>query len=183
MKNNRRNPPEPLLRFFRWFCHPDFEEDIEGDLLETFEERVKSEGYKKASWLFFIDVLQLFKPAIISSMDGSSRLINHSIFGNYFKLSIRSLIRNKRYSIANISGLTIGLVGGIFMFLYVLSELNYDKHFANHNRIYRVALDVQRKTGELRSAITVAPLGQRLKEDIPEIAEFATFTSHSRMSF
>lgn len=183
MKSDRRNPPKLALRFFRWFCHPDFQEDIEGDLLETFEERVDSRGYKKASWSFLIDVLQLFRPAIVRSRQRTSGSHHSGLFSNYLKLSLRNLVRNKGYSIANISGLTIGLVGGIFILLYVLGEMSYDKHFTHHDDIYRVALDVQRQTGEIRTALTVAPLGQRLKEDIPEVTEFATFTNHRRMSF
>ena len=34
---SKNHPPKLLLAFFRWFCHPDFVEDIEGDLLERYE--------------------------------------------------------------------------------------------------------------------------------------------------
>ncbi|MEM6845174.1 MAG: permease prefix domain 2-containing transporter, partial [Bacteroidota bacterium] len=44
---NNPPPPEFLLRFFRWYCHPDYAEDIEGDLLERFERRLEKEGSKK----------------------------------------------------------------------------------------------------------------------------------------
>ena len=38
--NTPPQPPPWLLRFFRWFCHPDFVEDIEGDLLERYYDRL-----------------------------------------------------------------------------------------------------------------------------------------------
>ena len=46
-------PPKLALRFFRWFCHPDYVEDIEGDLLERFEDKVKRQGVKIAKAYFF----------------------------------------------------------------------------------------------------------------------------------
>jgi hypothetical protein len=34
-------PSKLLLRFLHWFCHPDLIEDVEGDLMELYEENVK----------------------------------------------------------------------------------------------------------------------------------------------
>jgi len=34
-----KSPPKIALRLFRWFCDPEFVEDIEGDLLERFEKK------------------------------------------------------------------------------------------------------------------------------------------------
>ncbi len=39
--NKSATPPKLLLRFFRWYCHRDYLEDIEGDLLERFENKVE----------------------------------------------------------------------------------------------------------------------------------------------
>jgi hypothetical protein len=68
MKKNssgKLRPPRLPLVFFRWFCHPHYREDIEGDLLERFTDRVTKIGVKKANWLFIKDVLSLFRPGII----------------------------------------------------------------------------------------------------------------------
>lgn len=77
--------------------------------------------------------------------------------------------------------MVIAFVAAIFIFLYVVNEFSYDRHFSNHKRLYRVALEILSDERELRSAITVAPLGRQLKEAIPEVVEFATFSSHSRV--
>lgn len=58
-------PPYWVLVFFRWFCNPEFREDIEGDLLERFHNRATKLGVRKAKWLFVKDVLLLFRPGII----------------------------------------------------------------------------------------------------------------------
>lgn len=49
---------------FRWFCHPDFLEEIEGDLLEQFHLDVAELGENKARRLFAANVLRLCRPEI-----------------------------------------------------------------------------------------------------------------------
>ena len=44
MKETKLYPPKWSLRFFRWYCHLDYQEDIEGDLMERFEGRLEEEG-------------------------------------------------------------------------------------------------------------------------------------------
>jgi putative ABC transport system permease protein len=39
--NKIPSPPKLPLRFFRWYCHPDYQEDIEGDLQERIKRKVK----------------------------------------------------------------------------------------------------------------------------------------------
>ncbi|MGD1893670.1 MAG: permease prefix domain 2-containing transporter [Cyclobacteriaceae bacterium] len=60
--SNPPTPPKLPLHFFRWFCHPDYQEDIEGDLLERFERRRVRHGLKNARWEFSKDVIRLFRP-------------------------------------------------------------------------------------------------------------------------
>lgn len=66
-------PPRKVLAFFRWFCHPEFREDIEGDLLERFHNRITEVSFRKAKWLFIKDVLLLFRPGIIRDLRGQTQ--------------------------------------------------------------------------------------------------------------
>jgi len=66
-------PPHLVLAFFRWFCHPEFREDIEGDLLERFHNRVTKLGVRKAKWLFIKDVLLLFRPGVIRELKSQTQ--------------------------------------------------------------------------------------------------------------
>lgn len=61
------NPPRIMLQVFRWFCHPDFQEEIEGDLLEQFQLNVEEYGLNQAKWHFVLDVLLLFRPEIMGN--------------------------------------------------------------------------------------------------------------------
>ncbi len=52
--------------------------------------------------------------------------------------AIRVLLKNKFYSLLNILGLAVGLGVSMIIFLYVQSDLSYDKMHSEHERIYRV---------------------------------------------
>ena len=46
---------------------------------------------------------------------------------NYFKVAMRNLWRYKGFSLINILGLTIGIVGCLVIGLFVYDEYQYDK--------------------------------------------------------
>ena len=52
---NRPHPPSGPLRFFRWYCHPDYQEDIEGDLRERFERNAIEKGIKAKTFKVIIN--------------------------------------------------------------------------------------------------------------------------------
>jgi len=54
------------------------------------------------------------------------------------KITIRRLIKDKAFSTINIVGLVIGISSFLILFLYVSNEKSFDKHFDDHERIYRV---------------------------------------------
>ena len=60
-------PPRLAIAFFRWFCHSDLREEIEGDMLERFHSQAERYGLQKAKWLFVKEVLLLFRPALIKN--------------------------------------------------------------------------------------------------------------------
>lgn len=68
MSQNENTPPKVVLSFFRWFCKEEFQEEIEGDLIERFHFDVESYGHKKAKWLLTKEVLKLFRPTIIGNI-------------------------------------------------------------------------------------------------------------------
>lgn len=73
MKTKNNQPPRMPLAFFRWYCHPDLREEIEGDLLERFHKHSNNYSERKARWLFIKEVLLLFRPGIIRGMLNQSQ--------------------------------------------------------------------------------------------------------------
>ena len=60
------------------------------------------------------------------------------MFKNYFKVAFRNLVRNKGFSIINISGLAIGMASAILILLWIQNEVSYDQFHTNKDRIYEV---------------------------------------------
>src|SRR5690606_9772303 len=112
-------PPNLFLHFFRWFCDPSVAEDIEGDLLEMFDRDVSSKGLFKARLKFSFNTIRLFRPGIIRKINGPSYHNPSPMLKNYFITSVRSLMRNKSFSMINIVGLAIGLATFTLISLYV----------------------------------------------------------------
>lgn len=57
---------------------------------------------------------------------------------NYFKIALRNLLKHKAYSFINILGLTIGITCCVMLGLYIKDELEYEKHFEEGDRVYRI---------------------------------------------
>ncbi|MEM6380093.1 MAG: ABC transporter permease, partial [Bacteroidota bacterium] len=131
------HPPKLALRIFSWFCNPIFHLDIEGDLIEHFETNLEEKGLKKAKWLMFLDVLLLFRPGIIRPLFTNHPFKHPTMYKHHLKISWRQLVKNKGYSLLNISGLAIGMAVVILISLWIWDELSYNKSHDNYDRIAR----------------------------------------------
>jgi len=65
------------------------------------------------------------------------------MFQNYIKLAWRNLKKQPFFTFLNIFGLTIGMAGGILICLFIYDELNFDKMYADADRIYRINSDIK----------------------------------------
>lgn len=86
---------------------------------------------------------------------------------NYFKITVRNLIKNKIFTSINIFGLAVGLATCLLIMLYIFDELSYDKHHQDADRIYRIAT----KTPLGSWAATSAPIAWGVKNDFPEVEQ------------
>jgi ABC-type antimicrobial peptide transport system permease subunit len=91
------------------------------------------------------------------------------MFKTYFKLAYRNIIKDKAYSIINISGLAIGLASSILILLWVQNELSYDKFHENAGQIYRINSDF----GDSKTAASSAGMPFGLKAEIPAVKNAA----------
>ncbi|HPI87097.1 MAG TPA: ABC transporter permease, partial [Bacteroidales bacterium] len=91
---------------------------------------------------------------------------------NFLISAFRNLLRNKFYAFLNILGLSVGLAAFIFILIYVLDEINYDKHNEKHARIYRIESDFNISNRHDRFAIVPVPMGPAFKLEFPEVEAF-----------
>jgi putative ABC transport system permease protein len=93
------------------------------------------------------------------------------MFKNYLKITLRNLYRHKLYALINIFGLTLGLGCCLILSLYILSELSYDRHYEDHERIYRIVNDYTFNGVSNEAAMSSASLGELLRMDNPDVIE------------
>ncbi len=88
---------------------------------------------------------------------------------NYFKTGFRLLIRQKTYALLNLVGLTLGITVFVFIYLYIQSELSYDKSWKNYKHLYRVTQQYAVESKGENIAITPFLLAEKLKDNFPEV--------------
>lgn len=78
-------------------------------------------------------------------------------------------MRNKVFSIINITGLAIGMAAAMLIFIWVQNELSYDKFYENESSLYKLYLRDSNDGNVYTSDITTGPMGKALKQDFPEV--------------
>src|SRR5690242_13216665 len=90
---------------------------------------------------------------------------------NYLKIAWRNLLRNKSFSIINISGLAIGMASTILILLWILHEVGYDRFHEKKDRIYQ-AWNRNVREGKINSwSVTPKVLARTLQHDFPEVEQ------------
>lgn len=157
-------PPKWAIKLLHFYCKPSKLEVIEGDLFELFDIRQIESNSVKARRKFIWDVIRFFKWRNVKGLEDIHSLTTIAMFRNYFKVSVRSLLRHKFYSFINILGLTIGMTCCMFILMFVNHEMSYDQFWKDSERIFRVTLN---KTGPY----TPAQLVKQMKTDYPEVEQ------------
>ncbi len=91
------------------------------------------------------------------------------MFLTHLKFFVRVFLRDKFFSVLNILGLALGIGVSIILMLILQHDLTFDKHYANHERIYRLGGHLQATGIDIRVARSARELGGILKDEFPEI--------------
>ncbi len=170
------SPPKSIIQFLRWFCRRDLVNYIEGDLLELYYERLQRNGKRTADFRLMIDVLLLFRPSMIQSMEGINQLNNYGMIKSYFRIGWRTMLRNKGYSLINIGGLAAGLALVILIGLWIHDELTFNTYHENYDRIARVRVN-HTFNGNIQSQVSLPfPLSEDLRSNYPEFDKVSVCT-------
>jgi len=88
---------------------------------------------------------------------------------NFLTVALRNILKQKFYAFINVLGLSIGIIVSIFILIYIIDELSFDRFHAKSDRIYRVNLIASLGGQELVGTYTPPPMAAALKEEVPEI--------------
>jgi len=89
---------------------------------------------------------------------------------NYLRIAIRSLIKQKVYTIINVLGLSTGIASCILIVMFVTNEFSYDSFHANADNIYKVALERKYPNHSTNYAIIPHSYADVMQHDFPEVA-------------
>ncbi|MEJ0029606.1 MAG: permease prefix domain 2-containing transporter [Bacteroidota bacterium] len=146
---------ESLLGFF---CPKELREEIEGDLLQRFRKDTDRYGIKRAKLKLLLNTIKFFRPGIILRNHLSFK--RNSMISHYISLSFRSILRNKVFSLINITGLAVGLIAFFLIIQYVTFEMGFDRFHKDHEQLYRV-VHQQVKNGEVTNSSAMSYIGIR----------------------
>lgn len=88
---------------------------------------------------------------------------------SYLTIGLRSLLKQKVYSVINILGLSTGIASCILIVMFVADELSYDSFHRNADRIYKVTLERKYPTYTTNYAVIPYSFGDVIQRDFPEV--------------
>ncbi|HZY82869.1 MAG TPA: FtsX-like permease family protein [Cyclobacteriaceae bacterium] len=161
--------PRLPLKLLKRFCKPEYHIDVEGDLIEMYEERVTMLGRRRANFLLWRDVILLFRPGMIRPFFEQHTHSNMSVVRHNILISFRSFRRRKTAFFINLGSLSTGLTCALLIYTWIASELSMDKFHENDERIFRVRANYPSPTGINTIDYTPSPLAEAMVAEVPGI--------------
>ncbi|GAB3494852.1 ABC transporter permease [Spirosoma knui] len=168
-----RRPPPWADRLLKRVLPADLLEELLGDLHEQFEQQVAEIGAAKARQLYVLEVVKFCRPYFLKRRAAYHKhsvseypqplLLSPDMIRNYLKIALRSLSKNKVYSMINIAGLSVGMAVAMLIGLWIYDELSFNKSFEHYDRIAQV-MQNQTINGSTSTATAVpVPLADVLR--------------------
>jgi putative ABC transport system permease protein len=99
---------------------------------------------------------------------------------NLLKIALRTIAKEKTYSAINILGLTIGITCSLFLLMYILDELSFDRYHKNAENIYRVVSNIKEPDNAFTWAVAQIPLAEEVRDNYPEVVNAVRFFGTGR---
>ncbi|MBA4057428.1 MAG: hypothetical protein C0490_22125, partial [Marivirga sp.] len=165
----KTTPPKWPLKLLRFFLKKEYLEEIEGDMEEIYQDNRERLTPRKARRMYAWEMLKLLRPVLIRNLVQTPAITQYSMFTNYSKTSIRSLMKNPLSSFINIFGLSVAI--GICLVVYTFLEFDtsIDQFHKNKDEVYLATFLADRDGKIQRYGTTPRPLGEMLKEDFAQI--------------
>jgi len=163
-------PPTWLDTIIACFIGRQHLDVIRGDLHEIYQNNVQQKGKFMASVNYLADVISCLRSPLREKR--VQYKISFPMFNNYLKLSVRNLLRNKTFTLVNIFGLTLSFTISIIIFLFVRTELSYDKYHVKADRIYRLNYDLTQRNEKKPWAITTGRWPELAHSELEAVKDF-----------
>ena len=94
---------------------------------------------------------------------------------SYFKIAGRHLLKDRRFTLLNLMGLSTGLACALLIYIWVNDEMLVDKFHKKDARLFQVLENRVQSTGIWTASSSSIPMADALAKDMPEV-EYATAT-------
>ncbi|MBT31382.1 MAG: hypothetical protein CMO01_17140 [Thalassobius sp.] len=173
MKNSPNNlPPKWPLAILRFFLKDEYLEEIEGDMEEIYLENVEQYSVNKAKRMYMWEILKLLRPTLLKNSNAFSSFNSLAMFSNYYKISIRNLLKHPLNSFINIVGLSVAI--GICVVVYAFIEYAYgiDNFHQNKDKVFLATSLIDRDNVNEKYGTSPQVLGEVLKSDFEQVKKF-----------
>ncbi len=99
----------------------------------------------------------------------------------FLKIAWRSILRNRFFSLINVTGLALGTVCCLYIMIYVNDQFGYDRHHAHADELYRVTTLLNARGNETFMASCSPPIGPALERNFGEVVSFARVVRMEKM--
>ena len=174
MNKNFENtdPPKWADRFFEWYCNPDMQEEIQGDLYESFMDMVKHSGVKKAKRWYWLQVFLFINRHTLSRDNNSFTHLNSiDMFRSYFKIGFRNILKNKGTTFINAFGMALAIGCCLVAYQFVDTIFGMDDFHEKLEEIYIVHKALDENGEQVIWSDVPMPLGPTIKNDFAQISD------------
>ncbi len=183
MYHHKHGIPKWADRFLAWFCAPEFLEEVQGDLYESYERNVARFGEKRARRKFLWELCCFFTYSTIRGEKPLRfHLIQFTMFRNYLKTTLRLFAKNKVYLLINTLGLGIALACCMVAYLFFAYNLEFDECYSKEKvaKTFKVhAHEITKAGDEMESMAAPLPLAPAAFSDIAGIDRYTRFVAES----
>ncbi|WP_421828701.1 ABC transporter permease [Larkinella sp.] len=182
---NFSNPPHPprwAQRLLVWLHPSETLEEVEGDLDELYTYWHRRAGKTEATVRYVLNVVSVLPPFVrrrsFKNEYSQPSSLRPDMIRNYLKIAFRNLLKNKVFSLVNLTGLVVGITACLMILQYVSFELSFDQFHTDIDRIYRVTNDRFQQGKRIQhGTITYPTIGKTMAQDYQEVDAYTTMVN------
>ncbi len=165
MQNKKTVKPRLVFLLLKWFLPEYDRESVYNSFEDMYEYTLSEKGrFYSGFWI----LIQIFRslPGLISA----KIYWKYVLLKNYLTIAKRNIVKNKLYTIINITGLSIGIICFLLTLIYIKYEYEYDRYHKNAGNIYRIVCKTGTEIGQERNdACCPSPFADVLKYEYPDV--------------
>ena len=174
MRNKTIHPPWLCVIIIQAFSLQYHRRIAIGDIDELYDQIRQDSGKKIANCWYWRQTIKSI-PYLIHNLTYWSV----AMFKNYFKLTVRNLIKNRLFTTINILGLSVGMACFLLISLWIQDELSHDQFHINKDNLYLLTIKHPNDILDYNVPYALAPV---LASEFPEILKYTRIYEYGNLT-